>query len=50
MDHRPRAVGETWVFAFDAKRGNIAGASTALAFIKTIDPANELCHDELRHA
>jgi len=29
-----------WRFAFQAKRGNIAGASTALAFIKTLDPSN----------
>ncbi len=28
----------TWVFEFDAKMGNLAGASTALAFIKTLDP------------
>jgi len=33
-------VGDTWVFAFNAKRGNIGGLSTAAAFIKTIDPAN----------
>ena len=26
-------VGETWVFDFQAKRGNIEGASTAMAFI-----------------
>jgi len=32
-------VGKTWVFAFDAKRGNLAGASTAKAFIKTLNPA-----------
>lgn len=32
-------VGSTWVFAFDAKRGNLAGASTAHAFIKTLNPA-----------
>jgi len=31
-------VGGTWVFNFDAKRGNIEGATTALAFIKTLDP------------
>jgi hypothetical protein len=31
-------VGETWVFDFDAKLANLAGASTALAFIKTLDP------------
>jgi len=33
-------VGEIWVFTFDAKLGNIEGASTAAAFIKTLDPAN----------
>jgi FlgD Ig-like domain len=33
-------VGQTWYFEFDAKRGNIGGASTALAFIKTLDPGN----------
>lgn len=33
-------IGTTWVFDFDAKLGNIEGASTAAAFIKTIDPAN----------
>jgi hypothetical protein len=27
-----------WTFTFDAKLGNIGGASTALAFIKTLDP------------
>ena len=32
-------VGNTWRFEFDAKRGNIEGASTALAFFKTLDPA-----------
>jgi hypothetical protein len=32
-------VGSTWIFEFDAKRGNLAGTSTALAFIKTLNPA-----------
>lgn len=32
-------IGKTYTFAFDAKRGNIAGASTAQAFIKTLNPA-----------
>lgn len=32
-------VGNTWRFDFNAKRGNIAGASTAKAFIKTLNPA-----------
>lgn len=31
-------VTETWRFDFDAKRGNIEGQTTALAFIKTLDP------------
>jgi len=33
------AVGQTWVFDFDAKRGDLAGVTTALAFIKTLNPA-----------
>jgi hypothetical protein len=33
-------VGQTWTFEFDAKRGNLAGATTAIAFIKTLDPNN----------
>jgi hypothetical protein len=33
-------IGETWVFEFDAKLGNLEGGSTALAFIKTLDPNN----------
>jgi hypothetical protein len=31
-------AGETWKFDFDAKLGNLAGSTTALAFIKTLDP------------
>lgn len=31
-------VGQTWSFSFDYKRGDIGGSSTALAFIKTLDP------------
>lgn len=31
-------VGDTYVFAFQAKLGNIEGSSTAAAFIKTLDP------------
>jgi hypothetical protein len=31
-------VGTTWTFDFQAKRGNIEGETTALAFIKTLDP------------
>ncbi len=33
-------VGSTWTFTFDAKRGDIDLQSTALAFIKTLDPNN----------
>ncbi|HET9328667.1 MAG TPA: T9SS type A sorting domain-containing protein [Candidatus Eisenbacteria bacterium] len=33
-------VGNTWVFRFDAKLGNLMPPSTALAFIKTLDPNN----------
>jgi len=33
-------VGTTWNFLFDAKKGDLGGASTALAFIKTLDPNN----------
>jgi hypothetical protein len=33
-------TGLFWVFDFQAKRGNIEGASTAAAFIKTLDPNN----------
>jgi hypothetical protein len=32
-------VGRTWRFEFDARRGNIGGASMAGAFFKTLDPA-----------
>jgi hypothetical protein len=31
-------VSETWVFTFDAKLGDILPPTTALAFIKTLDP------------
>ena len=31
-------VGTRWVFEFQAKMGNLEGSSTALAFIKTLDP------------
>jgi hypothetical protein len=31
-------VNSTWTFRFDAKRGNIEAPTTALAFIKTLDP------------
>jgi len=33
-------VGQTWVFDFQAKMGNLEGGSTAMAFIKTLDPNN----------
>lgn len=32
-------VGNTWTFQFDAKLGNLAPPMTALAFIKTLNPA-----------
>ena len=32
-------VGSTWIFEFQAKLGNLAGISTAKAFIKTLNPA-----------
>jgi hypothetical protein len=32
-------IGSTWLFKFDAKRGNIEGRTTARAFFKTLDPA-----------
>lgn len=32
-------IGETWEFTFDAKKGDLAGSSTAAAFIKTLNPA-----------
>jgi hypothetical protein len=32
-------VGQTFTFTFDAKLGNLAGATTALAFIKTLNPS-----------
>ncbi len=33
-------IGSTWTFSYDAKLGNIEGDSTAVAFIKTLDPNN----------
>ena len=33
-------VGKTWAFEFDAKLGNLEGQTTAIAFIKTLDPNN----------
>jgi hypothetical protein len=33
-------VGKIYTFRFDAKRGNLAAPSTALAFIKTLDPSS----------
>ena len=32
-------VGYRWTFQFDAKLGNLTGATTALGFIKTLDPS-----------
>ncbi len=36
----PDDVGTTWCFRFQHKKGNIEGNTTALAFIKTLDPDN----------
>ena len=33
-------VGQRWVFKFQAKMGNLEAPTTALAFIKTLDPGN----------
>jgi hypothetical protein len=33
------SVGQTWVFTFDAKLGNLISPSSARAFIKTLNPA-----------
>lgn len=33
-------VGSTWLFEFDVKLGNLQAPSTAMAFIKTLDPSN----------
>ena len=35
----PADVGNTWTFQFDAKLGNLTSPSTAVAFIKTLNPA-----------
>lgn len=32
-------VGRTWSFHFDVRRGDLAGSSTAFAFIRTLDPS-----------
>ena len=34
----PAGVSGVWTFTFDAKAGDLGGASTAAAFIKTLDP------------
>ncbi len=36
----PEDVGSTWAFSFQCKMGNLELASTAAAFIKTLDPSN----------
>ena len=36
----PSNVGQTWTFNFNAKMGDLVAPSTAVAFIKTIDPAS----------
>jgi len=35
----PAGATGTWTFTFDAKKGNIAGATTAIGFIKVLNPA-----------
>lgn len=35
----PESAGQTWLFDFQAKRGNLAFTSTAKAFIKTLNPS-----------
>lgn len=35
----PADVGSIWTFRFDAKHGNLEAPTTALAFIKTLNPA-----------
>ena len=35
----PAGATGMWYFTFDAKMGNLAGASTAIAFIKVLNPA-----------
>jgi flagellar hook capping protein FlgD len=35
----PADVGSTWTFQFDAKLGNLTSPTTAVAFIKTLNPA-----------
>lgn len=36
----PAGCSGNWTFSFDAKHGNLAGASTAFAFIKILNPAD----------
>ena len=36
----PAGCSGTWTFTFDAKMGNLGGSSTALAFIKILNPAD----------
>ncbi len=36
----PSDIGSVWIFDFQAKMGNLDAESTALAFIKTLDPSS----------
>ncbi len=36
----PADIDQIWAFDFQAKMGNLEGGSTAVAFIKTLDPGN----------
>ena len=43
-------VGKRWTFQFDAKLGNLAGTTTALAFVKTLNPANNYATTNFKRA
>ena len=40
----PAGCSGTWTFTFDAKMGNLGGSSTALAFIKILNPRRLVHH------
>lgn len=40
-------VGDTWIFSFDAKRGNIGGSTEHIAFFKVLDPADNFSETAL---
>lgn len=41
-------LGATWTLQFDAKAGNLEGASTALAFVKVLDPTDDYSVTDLQ--